>query len=150
MSAVPPRSGATAAAGPDDRIVLFDGVCRLCHGWVRFLIRHDRREVFKLCSVQSAAGRALLAAHGLPVDRFDSMVLGEGGNAHLRSAAFFRVMRGLGLPWTLTLVFLIIPRPVRDWLYDRIARHRYRIFGQLDVCVLPEPEHERRFIGSAD
>lgn len=149
MIAAPPPTGAPIV-GPDDRIVLFDAVCRLCHAWVRFLLRHDRRALFKLCSVQSEAGRALLAAHGLPTARFDTMVLLEGGTAHLRSSAFFRVLRGLGLPWSLTGVFLAIPRPVRDWLYDRIAQNRYRVFGKLDACVMPDPGQEHRFIGSAD
>jgi predicted DCC family thiol-disulfide oxidoreductase YuxK len=138
---LPPR------VGPDDRIVLFDAVCKLCGAWARFLIRHDRRGVFKLCSVQSEAGRDILAFHGLPTDTFDTMLLVEGSTVHVRSSAFFRVMRGLGLPWSLVLVFWLIPRPLRDWLYDRIALNRYRWFGRHDYCVLPSPDHAGRFVG---
>ena len=132
--------------GPDDRVVLYDGVCRLCGAWARFLIRWDRQHAFKLCPVQSSEGQAILAHFGMPTTQFDTMALVDGASLHVRSDAFIRVMRGLSFPWTLFSVAGWIPRGLRDWLYDRIALNRYRIFGRHDYCLLPEPDHDRRFL----
>ena len=133
--------------GAAERVVLFDGVCRLCAGWARFLIRHDRDRVFKLATVQSPEGRAILARHGLPLDVYDTMVLTEGPALFIKSAAFLRVMGGLPFPWPLAGVGWAVPRPLRDWIYDRVAKNRYRLFGRFDACLLPRPDHDARFLG---
>lgn len=131
----------------DDSVVLFDGVCRLCHAWARFLIRHDKRHRFKLATVQSAQGQAILQWYGLPTDHYDTMILLEEGRLYGQSSAFLRVMRRLPFPWPLACVSWIIPAPLRDWLYDRIALNRYRLFGRYDSCLLPDPDHHGRFLG---
>jgi predicted DCC family thiol-disulfide oxidoreductase YuxK len=133
--------------GPNDGVVLFDGLCRLCGAWARFLIRFDTRRVFRLATVQSDEGQAILAWFGLPTDSSESMVLVEGSTAYTRSSAFIRVMRRLPFPWPLAAAGWIIPAFLRNWMYDRIARDRYRIFGRHDVCVVPTPDHQRRFLG---
>jgi predicted DCC family thiol-disulfide oxidoreductase YuxK len=133
--------------GPNDRVVLFDGVCRLCGAWARFLIRFDTRHVFRLATVQSDEGKAILAWFGLPTDHYETMVLVEGSQAYTRSSAFIRVMLRLPVPWRLAAVSWIVPAFFRNWMYDRIARNRYRIFGRHDVCVVPTPDHQRRFLG---
>lgn len=135
--------------GPQDRVVLFDGVCKLCGAWARFLIRFDRQGVFKLCSIQSDEGQAILAFYGMPTDYVETMALVEGPEIYTKSTAFFRVMQRLPFPWPLILVFVLVPRVVRDWLYDRIALNRYKIFGRFEYCVLPSPDHERRFLRKA-
>lgn len=135
--------------GPDDRVVLFDGVCRLCNGWARFLIRHDTRRRFRLCTVQSPEGQAILAWLGLPTDHYETLVLVEGPRAFMRTAAFIRVVARLGLPWKLAALAWVLPRPLRDWLYDRIALNRYRLFGRYDTCLLPTPDHLERFLDAA-
>jgi len=140
MAALPPGVRA------EDRVVLFDGVCRLCAGWVRFLLRHDRERRFLLCSVQSAEGQAILQHFGLPTDRFDSMLLVEGPHAHYRSDAFLRIVRDLPGAWPLLAGLRAIPRPLRDWCYERIALNRYRLFGRNAQCLLPMPEHAGRFL----
>ena len=131
-----------------DRVILFDGVCVLCSYWARFLVRFDARRRYKLATVQSNEGRAILAWCGLPLEEFDTLVLVEKGAFYVRSTAIIRVLRGLPFPWPLAAVALICPRGIRDWLYDRMARNRYRIFGKYDACVLPSPDHADRFLGA--
>jgi len=131
---------------PGERVVLFDGVCKLCNGWVKFLIRHDPRQRFRLASVQSVQGQALLDRFGLPTERFDSMALIEDGRLLLCSDAVLRILAQLSGPWRLLAWLRVIPRPVRDWCYDRIALNRYRLFGRYDSCLLPSADHARRFL----
>ena len=142
MSGEPLPSG----IGLDDRVVLFDGVCNLCNGWVRFLIARDPAARLRLASVQSDAGRAILAWCGLPVDHFDTMVFVEAGRAYTKSTAFLRVVRYFPRPWPWLSWGLVVPRPLRDWLYDRVALNRYRLFGRQEVCMLPTPEIRSRFL----
>ncbi|WP_276489217.1 thiol-disulfide oxidoreductase DCC family protein [Ectopseudomonas mendocina] len=132
------------AAG--ERIVLFDGVCKLCNGWAKFLIRHDDARQFRLASVQSARGQALLAWYGLPTDRFDSMALVDDAGLHVRTDALLRILARLPLPWRALRVLRLVPRPLRDWCYDRIALNRYRLFGRHAVCMLPTADHAGRFL----
>lgn len=129
-----------------DRIILFDGVCKLCSAWAKFLIKYDRNHTFALATVQSAAGQRLLALHGLPTDTYSTMALIDDNTLYTQSSAFLQVMRLLPLPWPLFTIFYIIPRPIRDWLYDRIALNRYKLFGKFDSCLLPTPDHQKRFI----
>lgn len=129
-----------------ERVVLFDGLCRLCNGWVRFLIRHDPQQRFRLASVQSVQGQALLAWSGLPSERFDTMAYLEDGQLLVRSDALLRIVAQLPGPWRLLALLRVLPRPVRDWCYDRIALNRYRLFGRYDSCLVPDPDHERRFL----
>lgn len=131
---------------PGERVVLFDGVCALCNGWVRFLIRHDRARLFRLAAVQSAEGQAILRWFGLPTDRFATMLYVEGREFYVRSEAIARILRQLPAPWPLLAVFRFLPVGLRDWCYDRIALNRYRLFGRHAVCLLPSPDHKGRFL----
>jgi predicted DCC family thiol-disulfide oxidoreductase YuxK len=131
---------------PTDTAVLFDGVCKLCNGWARFIIRHDRHRRLKLASVQSAEGQALLAWAGLPLDHFDTVAVIEDNCVYLRTAAILRILARLPYPWPLLGVARLIPAFLRDWAYDRVARNRYRLFGRYDQCLLPSPDHAERFI----
>lgn len=130
----------------DDRVVLFDGVCKLCNGWAKFLIRHDSGHSFKLASVQSPEGQAILGWFDLPTDRFDTMAYVEGDRLFVRSEAVLRVVGQLPRPWRLAAALRLLPRPLRDWCYDRIALNRYRLFGRYDSCLLPAADHARRFL----
>lgn len=131
---------------PADRVILFDGVCKLCGAWARFLIQHDRHHVFRLASVQSEEGQTLLRWFGLPTDHYETMVLIEGNKAYFQSAAFIRVMARLPAPWPLAAAVWLIPAFMRDWLYDRVALNRYAIFGRHEQCLLPTPDHAARFL----
>jgi predicted DCC family thiol-disulfide oxidoreductase YuxK len=131
----------------DQPVVLFDGVCNLCNASVRFLIRRDRAGRLRYASLQSQYGKGRLAALGLPPDYSDSIVFLEDGRAFTRSAAVVRLLAYLRWPWPLLGVAVVLPAPLRDALYDFIARVRYRWFGRLDECPLPRPEWRERFLG---
>lgn len=130
-----------------DRVILFDGVCRLCSTWARFVIRFDRELHFKLATVQSEEGQAILSFFGLPLDEYETMLLVEGDRWYAKSDAFLRVVRRLPFPWPLLTCFRLIPSCLRDWVYDRIARNRYRWFGKYDTCRVPSATEQRRFLG---
>ena len=128
--------------GQSDRVVLFDGVCRLCSAWARFLLKFDLHRRFRLVPMQSAEGQAILALFGLPLDEYETMLLVDGGRMYVKSDAILRIVKQLPSPWPALAGFRLIPRPVRDWIYDRIARNRYRLFGKNDVCMnLPETQN---------
>src|SRR3990167_7780315 len=122
-----------------ERVVLFDGLCKLCNGWVKFLIRHDPQQRFRLASVQSVQGQALLAWFGLPIERFDTMAYIEDGRLWVRSDALLHIVAQLPRPWRLLALLRVLPRPVRDWCYDRIALNRYRLVRPYDSSLLPSP-----------
>ena len=130
------------------RVVLFDGVCNLCNGTIRFIIERDPQARFQFATLQSPAAAALIGAH---IDRAslpDSVVLVDAGRVHVRSTAALRIARQLRFPWPLAWIFIVVPRPIRDWVYDVIARHRYRWFGRRDECMVPTPELRNRFLGT--
>lgn len=130
--------------------MLFDGDCNLCNGSVKFILRRDRRGRFQFASLQSAAGRQALAAVGATGPLPDSIVLVRDGRVAMKSAAALQIARGLRWPWPLLAVFWLVPRPLRDLVYDWIARHRYRWFGKNEACLVPSPELRSRFLDAAD
>jgi predicted DCC family thiol-disulfide oxidoreductase YuxK len=129
-----------------DHVILFDGVCKLCNGWSRFVIYTDKKRRFKLATVQSDQGQEILRHFGLPTDHFDTMVYVESGKLYVKSSAFLKAISGFPLPYKLLAVFWIIPVPIRDWLYDLVAQNRYKIFGRYDQCMLPTADHLERFL----
>lgn len=127
--------------------IVFDGVCVLCNGWVRFLLHHDRRGRFRFAAMQGESGRALLAAHGLDPDDPVSFLLVDDTRAFTDTDAIGRVLRGLGGAWAVPAAMLAIcPRALRDGLYRWAARNRYRWFGRHDRCVVPSPAQAARFL----
>lgn len=135
-----------AMTPPAPSIVVFDGVCVLCSGWVRFLLKRDRAGRFRFATMQSEAGRRLLAAHGLdPADPV-SFLLVEDGRAFTDSAGILRIVARLGGLWRLAAAAYAVPRPLRDAVYRWVARHRYRWFGQREACFVPTPETAQRFL----
>jgi len=127
-------------------VVLFDGVCNLCHGTVRFLLEHDKNARLRFASLQSDVGRALLARYGLDADALDTIVFVDAAGAHQRSDAALRIVHLLGPPWSWLRVLAALPRPLRDATYDFVARNRYRWFGKKDACPMPRPEWSARFL----
>ncbi|MGF6092345.1 thiol-disulfide oxidoreductase DCC family protein [Pseudomonas sp. 18173] len=146
MSASHTRPSPAPLLKPGETVVLFDGVCKLCNGWVSFLIRNDRQRHVRLAAVQSHEGQALLAWAGLPLDQFDTMAVIRDRHYWERSEAFFEVIARLPARWRPVSLLRIFPRKLRDWAYDRIALNRYRLFGKYDTCLLPDPDHEQRFL----
>lgn len=131
---------------PGETAVLFDGTCKLCNGWANFIIGHDTRRRIRLATVQSPEGQALLGWAGLPQDRFNTIVLIEGEQVFIRSDAMFEIFTRLGPPWRLLNCAKLVPRGARDWVYDKIALNRYRLFGRFDSCVEPRADHPRRYL----
>ena len=107
--------------GMADKVILFDGVCKLCNAWSNFIIQHDHQRAFKLCSVQSNEGQKILKHFDLSTDVYDSMLVVEGAAVYQQSDAFFQVVRKLDSPWKIAYVFRMIPKSLRNWLYERIA-----------------------------
>ncbi|MEZ0469308.1 thiol-disulfide oxidoreductase DCC family protein [Luteimonas salinilitoris] len=130
----------------DPAIIVFDGVCVLCSGWVRFLLGRDRGQRFRFAAMQNESGRALLAQHGLDPDDPLTFLLLDGQGAHTDSDAIIRVLAGLGGPWRTAAVLRLIPRALRDAGYRGLARNRYRWFGRKPSCMPPAPEHRHRFL----
>ncbi len=129
-----------------DNVILFDGICKLCNAWSNFIIKHDREHLFKLCSVQSDAGKKILVHFDFPADFYETMLFVEGNKCYKQSDAFFKVVAKLGYPWKIVCIFWLIPKPIRNWMYDRIALNRYRLFGKYDYCSLPNADHEARYL----
>lgn len=126
---------------------MFDGVCVLCNGGVRFLLRHDRQGVFRFAAMQSPAGRALLEANALDPDDPTSFLLLDEAGTWTDTVAIARVLRRLGGRWTMAGMLLgLVPQRLRDAAYRHVARHRYRWFGRHARCLLPSPEVRDRFI----
>jgi predicted DCC family thiol-disulfide oxidoreductase YuxK len=128
-------------------VILFDGVCNLCNGLVSFVIARDPAGRFQFAALQSDAARQLLGALTTIAPLPDSLVLVEDGRVFTRSAAALRVARGLRFPWPLAYGLVVVPRPLRDWVYDLVARNRYRWFGRRDLCLIPTPDVRVRFLG---
>lgn len=129
-----------------ERVVLFDGVCNLCNNNVLFLIRKDKSQRLKFCSVQSPAGQAILSWLNLPLDVHESILLLEAGRLYEKSDAVLHI--AYHLPWYLRWIFAgkLLPRFIRDKLYLFVARNRYKIMGRKNVCAVPDAEILSRFI----
>lgn len=140
---LPSMDGPAATTNP---VVLFDGVCNLCNGWVGFVVRRDPHMRFRFASLQSDFGAGVMARHGLPPDYLGSILLLENGELFVKSDAVLRIVRGLRPPWPLLGMLMVVPRAIRDVVYDWVARNRYRWFGKREACMLPSPENAGRFL----
>ncbi len=127
-------------------VVLFDGVCNLCNGSVRFVIERDPHKHFQFAPLQSETATTLIGGTADPLAMPDSIVLVDDGRLYVRSTAALRIARRLRFPWPILWVFMAVPRPLRDRVYDVIARHRYGWFGKRDTCMVPTKEIRDRFL----
>lgn len=126
-------------------IVIFDGECVFCNRWVDFLLRFDRRDVFRFSARQSPAGASLLQRIGLPETGVGSIVLVDRGAVQLRSGAVLRMMTLLGFPFSLAAVFRLVPTVLRDPVYEWLARNRLKWFGRR-MCRVPSDAERDRFL----
>ncbi len=132
-------------------IVLYDGVCGLCNRAVQFLLKRDRHDRLRFASLQSDFAATLLKRHGVDHRDLDTIYVvlnqGEANEALLaKSDAVLLFVKEIGGVWNIARFGRIIPRPMRNWLYDIVARHRYQVFGKYDACMLPDPRHKHKFI----
>jgi predicted DCC family thiol-disulfide oxidoreductase YuxK len=129
------------------KIILFDGVCNLCNASVIFILQREKEPVFQFASIQSEAGQQLLEWGGLPRDYNQAVVLIDRGKIFLGSTAALKIGRQLRFPWSLlSSAGFVVPRFIRDWMYQQIALHRYRWFGKRDVCMVPTEILKARFL----
>lgn len=127
-------------------IIFFDGVCNLCEGSVQFILKIDKKKIFRFASLQGKAGQAMLAARGLPGDAFKSFVVQEGDTIYTQSTGALRVLKHVGGAWSLLYAFIIVPKFIRDGVYNFISRNRYKWFGEKKECWLPTPALRQRFL----
>lgn len=132
------------AAGVPDGLILFDGVCVLCSRWVGFVAARDAGR-FRFTAVQSPYGRALATRLGISTEAPETNAVVLGGVAYFKSDAALAVLELLP-GWRFTRVVRLLPRVVRDGLYDRVAQNRYRLFGRTDACMVPPPGLARRVL----
>ncbi len=133
-------------ARPGKLIVLFDGVCNLCSNSVQFILKYDKKNQFLYGSLQGQYGQHVLKEFGLPVDEYNSFLLLEGKRLYTKSSGALRILKQLGGCWLLLYVFIIVPRFIRDAVYDLVAKNRYRWFGKKKECWLPKPEWKNKFL----
>lgn len=126
-------------------LVYFDGLCGLCDRFVRFVVARDRRGRYRFAPLQGTTARSRLPSHLNP-EASQTVILEDAGRFRVRSDAALRVVAGLGGAWRAAALLLVIPRPLRDAVYDWIARHRFRWFGRRQECRVPGPDERERFL----
>jgi predicted DCC family thiol-disulfide oxidoreductase YuxK len=141
------RSDAAVPPFADDKpVIVFDGFCVFCSAWARFVMRFDRKQVFRLLAAQSELGRALYVHYGLDPENYETNIVLMDGVPWFKSEAAIRAAGALGFPWSLARVVRVLPLAWRDALYDVVARNRFRIMGRRDVCFAPDAKDRARFL----
>ncbi len=131
----------------EKKIILFDGVCNLCDSTVQYIIKHDKKDIFRFVALQSELGESILNRIGIDRKHIDSIILYEPGVAYYyKSAAAIEIARELGGVFSLTTVFRILPETLRNSLYDYVARNRYKWYGKKEECMIPTPEMKAKFL----
>lgn len=129
------------------KLILFDGVCNLCNNTVQFIIKHDKKNIFMFAALQSDIGKRIIKTHQIDTSKLDSILLyaNEKGITH-KSTAALKIALHLGFPISIISMFFIIPTSIRNWVYDYIAKNRYKWYGKKDACMIPTPELRSKFI----
>ena len=130
----------------DKPIILFDGVCNLCNNAVQFVLKHDKKNLFRFASLQSDSAKSLLIKYDLHADNLNSVVLIQNGKAFTKSAAALSIAKTLSGPVKILYGFIIVPPFIRNAVYTLIADNRYRWFGKKDNCMFPSPDVASRFL----
>jgi predicted DCC family thiol-disulfide oxidoreductase YuxK len=130
---------------PDDDVILYDGVCVFCSRWIRFIARHDAAQHFRFTAIQSHYGARLAQAFGIDPDDPDTNAVIHGGIVYFKSDAALTVLSALP-GWRWTRLFFAVPRPMRNVVYNFVARNRYRIFGKYDACFVPDASMKARVL----
>lgn len=127
-------------------ILLFDGYCNLCNGCVKFVLKHEKNDLISFASLQSETGEKLLKQYNIDPNVTDSLVLIENGTASIKSSAALKLTKYMKGLYPLCMGFMIIPPFIRNWVYDFIAKHRYKWFGKSDTCMIPDKNIANRFL----
>lgn len=133
---------------PDNKkIILYDGVCNLCNSSVQFIIKHDKKDVFRFVALQSELGQNILRHIGIDIKNIDSIVLYQPGIAYYyKSNAALEIAKNLGGLFNLGIIFRIIPLSIGNLIYDFVARNRYKWFGKNQTCLIPTAEQTKKFL----
>ena len=127
-------------------IILFDGTCNLCASIVKFIYKRDKKNEFYFASLDSKTGQELLIKNNLSTSDFDTLVYSQRGTIHLKSSAALHIFKNLGGLWKLLFIFIVVPRFIRDFIYDLIAKSRYKIFGESESCSISNLEVKNKFL----
>lgn len=127
-------------------IILFDGFCNLCSWSVKFILKRDKKDIFRFASLQSETGKRILSEFKLPVDFEKSVVLIENNSVYFNSEAALRISKNLRHLWPLLFVLILVPKFVRDSIYNFIAKNRFKWFGQRNSCYSPEKNYDYKFL----
>lgn len=131
----------------DKKIILFDGVCNLCNSSVQFVIKHDKKDIFRFVALQSELGQKIINHIGMATSDIDSSILYEPGKGHYyKSDAAFKILKNISGIHKVLLVFSILPKSILDATYDYVARKRYEWFGKKESCMIPTPELKAKFL----
>lgn len=129
------------------KIILFDGICNLCNSSIQFVIKHDAKNMYQFATLQSDAAIALLKERGIDSSKTDSIILIDPNTAYYtRSTAALEIGKSFGGGWRLLGIFKWVPGPIRDWVYDVVAKNRYKWFGKQNECMIPTPELRSKFL----
>lgn len=126
-------------------VIFFDGVCNLCNASVQFAIKHDKNEVFKFTALQGNYAKTILPKFNINLERINTIILVENNQLYTKSSAALRIAKKLNGLWPMLYAFMIIPKFIRDWFYDIIAKNRYKWWGRQESCWVPTPELKQRF-----
>ena len=127
-------------------VILFDGVCNFCNAMVNFIIRHDKKNIFIFAALQSESGKKLLEQYKIDWKANDSFVVIENGKAHIKGNAALKLYNKLPWYWKWTQFFWIVPRFIRDGVYNFIAKNRYKWFGKKEECMIPSAGVKEKFL----
>jgi predicted DCC family thiol-disulfide oxidoreductase YuxK len=130
----------------DHKIILFDGVCNLCNGAVTYIIKRDKKNLFKLAALQSEIGRELTSKFNIDTSKVDSIILIDGEKHYEKSSAALRIAKYLSGAYPLLFGFMVVPKFIRNAVYDYIAKNRYKWFGKKESCMIPTAELKSKFL----
>ncbi|WP_452222028.1 thiol-disulfide oxidoreductase DCC family protein [Lacinutrix salivirga] len=130
------------------KLILFDGVCNLCNSSVLYVIKRDKKDVFRFAPLQSEVGQAIINHFNIDTSDTDSILLySEEGGLSKKSSAALKIAKHLGFPTNVLWLFLIVPPFIRNWVYDYVAKNRYKWYGKKEQCMIPTPELKSKFLG---
>lgn len=131
----------------EKKLILFDGVCNLCNSSIQFVIKHDKKDVFLFAPLQSEVGNKIIEHFKIDTSKTDSILLyTEKNGIDYKSTAALKIASNLGLPTSLMSIFFVVPTFIRNWVYDFIARNRYKWYGKKNECMIPNPELKSKFL----
>ena len=128
------------------KIILFDGVCNLCNGAVTYIIKRDKKNVFKFAALQSEIGQQLISKFNIDTSKVDSIIFIDGEKHYTKSSAALHIAKQLSGAYPLLFGFMVVPKFIRNSIYDYIAKNRYKWFGKKESCMIPTAELKSKFL----